>query len=181
MKHTPGISGKVFQALGKNGINIHAIAQGSSELNISTIIKKSDLNKALNVIHDDLFTDAKQTLNIFLAGPGLVGSELLRLFKRRFEFTREELNTKLHLAGLANSKKMILDTDGISLERWKSKLSTAKTKSNANKFIDDIIKANLPNSIFVDCTAGDAYTGHYKKLLKSAPAPGPLITNGFFE
>lgn len=168
MKQTPGISGKVFQALGKNGINIHAIAQGSSELNISTIIKKSNLNKALNVIHDDLFTNAKQTLNIFMAGPGLVGSELLRLFKSRYEFTQKELKTKLHLVGLANSKKMILDPDGISLDRWKSKLTGSKTKSIPKKFIDEILNLNLPNSIFVDCTAGDIYITHYKELFESS-------------
>lgn len=168
MKQTPGISGKVFQALGKNGINIHAIAQGSSELNISTIIKKSNLIKALNVIHDDLFTDAKQTLNIFMAGPGLVGSELLELFKNRFDFTLRELKTKLHLVGLANSKKMIVDQNGISLDRWKSKLRSSKTKSNPKKFIDDILKSNLHNSIFVDCTAGEAYIPYYKKLLESS-------------
>ena len=168
MKKTPGISGKVFQALGKNGINIHAIAQGSSELNISTIIKKNNLNKALNLIHDDLFAEAKQTLNVFIVGPGLVGSELLRLFKSRFEFTQKELKTKLLLAGLANSKKMIIDECGISLDRWKSKLTSAKTTSNPKNFIDEILKSNLPNSIFVDCTAGDAYIPHYKKLFESS-------------
>jgi aspartokinase/homoserine dehydrogenase 1 len=165
MKHTPGVSGKVFQALGKNGINIHAIAQGSSELNISLVIGKQSLQKALNVLHDDLFVNKHQTLNIFMAGPGLVGSALINLIKNRLDFVRTKLNTNIRLIGLSNSKKMIIDPNGIDLNNWEEVLKKSDLKSDPKLYIEKIKELNLSNSMFVDCTATQAYVPNYDKIL----------------
>ncbi len=165
MKHTPGVSGKVFQALGKNGINIHAIAQGSSELNISLVIGRDCLQKALNVLHDDLFAAKQQTLNIFMAGPGLVGSTLIELIKQRLEFVRAKLNANIRLVGLANSKKMLIDPSGIPLDNWKDELTNSNEVSDPKSYIEQIKNLNLSNSMFVDCTATQAFVPHYDKIL----------------
>ncbi len=181
MKQTPGISGKVFQALGKNGINIHAIAQGSSELNISLVIPRSCLSKALNVLHDDLFVSQQQTLNIFMAGPGLVGSELLNLFNRQYEFIKKKYKTKIKVIGLANSKKMVFNDSGIEVKTWKKALTASKVKSDPAKFIETIAELNRPNSIFVDCTALPVYVPYYKQILNlpvSIVTPNKIANSG---
>ena len=167
LKQTPGISGKVFQALGKNGINIHAIAQGSSELNISLVISKSALHKALNVLHDDLFVTKKQTLNIFMAGPGLVGAELLNLFESKSDFIRNKLKTEIRVIALANSKNIMSSNEGIDLKHWRSNLEESEKKSDPGELIAIIKEMNLPNSIFVDCTAGSSYVQYYSNILAS--------------
>lgn len=181
MKHTPGVSGKVFQALGKNGINIHAIAQGSSELNISLVISKECLGKALNVLHDDLFISQQQTLNIFMAGPGLVGSELLDLFNKQMIFIKSKFNTRIKVIGLANSKKMVFNSDGINITNWKKELNNSRMKSDPKKFIEKISELNLSNPIFVDCTALPVFVPYYKNILNlpvSIVTPNKIANSG---
>ena len=168
MRHTPGISGKVFDALGKNGVNIIAIAQGSSELNISFVIKNEELSKALNVLHDSLFLAEQKVFNIFLVGTGLVGKALLRYINDRKEFLKNDRSIEIRIIGLANSKKMYLDLHGIEIEKWNEILEQSKSKSDMTKFIAEMQKLNLANSIFIDCTANEAAIPFYESILESS-------------
>lgn len=168
MRHTPGISGKVFQALGKNGINIIAIAQGSSELNISLVIQKESLKKALNVLHNSLFLSKQKTLNLFLIGPGMVGSAFLKLIIERSNYVAEHAQAKIKIVGLLNRQKMIFDDSGIDLNNWKEVLQNSKLESNVEKFIDRMREMKLPNSILSDCTANDSVVKYYGKILSSS-------------
>ncbi|MCX6169286.1 MAG: bifunctional aspartate kinase/homoserine dehydrogenase I [Ignavibacteriales bacterium] len=168
MRHTPGISGKVFQALGKNGINIIAIAQGSSELNISLVISKTDLKKALNVLHNSLFLSKRKILNLFLVGPGLVGSALLRLLVDRNVYVSDRLRTKINVTGLMNRKKMFFDESGIEFNYWETLLGNSEEESDIEKFIERMKELNLPNSILVDCTANDSVVKNYLQILNAS-------------
>ncbi len=168
MKRTPGISGKVFQALGKNGINIIAIAQGSSELNISLVIEKASLTKAVNVLHDALFISKYKTTNLFIVGPGLVGGELLKLIGVRSELMRTEHQTNLKVIALADSKKLLFNPSGLEINDWENSLKKSSNASDVKAFILKMKNMNLPNSIFVDCTAGDKYVNYYVDILKSS-------------
>jgi len=168
MRNTPGVSGQVFNSLGKNGINIVAIAQGSSALNISLVINHSDLKKALTVLHQDLFTFSNRVINVFLVGPGSVGSELLKLFIEREEHIKNKLGIDLKMVAVANSKKMYFNPAGIDLKNFELNFENLSEKSNASKFINRIIELNLPNSVFVDCTANINYIDEYLRLLSSS-------------
>ena len=168
MKETPGISGKVFDALGKNGINILAIAQGSSELNISLVVEKESLKKALNVLHEALFLSKQKTLNLFLIGPGLVGGTLLNQLKRNLEYLQKETQTKFRLIGLANSKKMLIKEEGINLSNWKNELNNSNNKINLQDFVDSMKKLNLPFSVFIDTTASSKIANFYKDILTAS-------------
>ncbi|HVO72701.1 MAG TPA: bifunctional aspartate kinase/homoserine dehydrogenase I [Ignavibacteriaceae bacterium] len=168
MRNTPGISGKVFQALGRNGINVVAIAQGSSELNISAVVPKVDEEKALNALHDAFFLTTSKTVNIFLVGTGLIGSTLLKQITHQKNYLSEEYNLFFRVIALANSKKMYFDTAGVNTDEWKNLLHEKGTRTNLNKFIDSMKNLNLPNSIFVDCTASEEVTIYYTDVLKSA-------------
>ncbi|MCB0744331.1 MAG: bifunctional aspartate kinase/homoserine dehydrogenase I, partial [Ignavibacteriae bacterium] len=167
MRHTPGISGKVFDALGKNGVNIIAIAQGSSELNISFVIKNEELSKALNVLHDSLFLAERKVYNIFLVGIGLVGKALLKYINDKKLFLKNERAIEIRVIGIANSKKMHFDLTGIEFDNWKESLENSKHKSDIEKYISEMQKLNLANSIFVDCTANETAVPHYENILKS--------------
>jgi len=184
MKKTPGISGKVFKSLGHNGINIHAIAQGSSELNISLVVGRPYLSKALNVLHEALFISKQKTLNLFMIGPGLVGSELLDLIARREKYIKEEFKIRVKLIGLANSKKMIIDENGISLAKWRNLLNSSKVNSKVNSFIDKMKKMNLHYSIFIDCTANELVPSHYNEILSSSISvvtPNKIANSGKYS
>ncbi len=167
MRHTPGISGKVFDALGKNGVNIIAIAQGSSELNISFVIKYDDLSKALNVLHDSLFLAERKVYNIFLVGTGLVGKALLKYIHDKKDFLKNERSIEIRVIGVANSKKMLFDLSGIDISDGSQFLEKSKLKSETEKFVSEMQKLNLANSICVDCTANESLVPHYEKILKS--------------
>jgi aspartokinase/homoserine dehydrogenase 1 len=168
MHHTPGISGKVFNALGKNGINIIAIAQGSSELNISFVIKNDELTKALNVLHDSLFLAQRKIYNVFLVGAGLVGKALLKYIQNKTKFLRDEKSIEIRIVGIANSKKMIINREGIDLENYFEVLTNSKLKSNIKSFITQMKELNLANSIFVDCTATEVAIPYYQSILDSS-------------
>ncbi len=168
MRHTPGISGRVFDALGKNGVNIIAIAQGSSELNISFVIKKEELPKALNVLHDSLFLAERKINNIFLIGTGLVGSALIKYIDDKKDFLKKEKGIEIRICGLANSKKMVFDMNGIKMNNWKQALEKSKSKSDIKKFVAEMKKMNLANSVFVDCTANETAIPYYNDILNSS-------------
>lgn len=166
MKQTPGISGKLFQALGRNGINIHAIAQGSSEYNISVIIKRKNISKALNAVHDAFFTQLTKTLHVFSVGTGNIGATLLRQIDAQSDFLRENNGIEVKINGIANSRKMIIDEDGIDLTQWQERINKGET-SNLDEFIQKIKLLNLSNCIFVDNTASPITGTYYKELFES--------------
>ena len=165
MRRTPGIAGRLFQALGKNGINVVTIAQGSSELNISIVINKADEIKALNVIHDAFFLSNTTTLNIYIVGTGQVGTTLLNQINEQKNFLFKERALELRVIGIANSRKMVFSKEGISLDDWKNQLEQSNMKTDIHKFVKKMKDFNLSNSVFVDCTASDEVVKYYNEIL----------------
>jgi bifunctional aspartokinase / homoserine dehydrogenase 1 len=167
MKNHTGISGRMFSALGKNGVNIRAIAQGSSEKNISAVISTHDVRKAINVLHEEFFETTYKQINLFIAGTGNVGAKLLGQLRQQAVFLQEHLKLQVRVAGLSNSRKMLVDEDGIDLENWKESLDKGDT-ADLQKFTNEIINRNLRNSIFVDITATENVAGVYHQLLSKS-------------
>ncbi len=170
MKSHPGISGNMFGALGRNGINIRAIAQGSSERNISAVISSDDVKKAVNVLHEAFFeaTTYKQ-LNVFVVGAGNVGKKLIAQIQQQQHFLEEHFNIQVRITGIANSKKMLFVENGnaINLSSWQEELRTADTM-NLSEFVNTVIDKNLRNSVFVDVTANHAVADVYLPLLEKS-------------
>jgi len=166
MKNTPGVSATLFKALGRNGINVIATAQGSSELNISVVIKNDSLKKALNVIHDGFFLSKFKEMYLFVAGTGIVGTSLLRQIEKQFSTLVSERSLKINLIGVINSRKMIIDKKGLSLETWSEILKSDGEKSDISVFIKEMTKLNLRNAVFIDCTADETVASHYNDILK---------------
>lgn len=165
MKESAGIAGKLFSTLGKNGINIRAIAQGGSEINISWVVKTDDLRKALNVVHESFFLSSYKELNLFVIGIGTVGGNFLQQLKQQQQKLFENNRLKLKLVGVANSKKMIFEHDGIALENYKTLLDQSELKSDFGGFVNQMKALNLFNSVFIDCTANEQLADHYHAIL----------------
>ncbi|MCS6824238.1 MAG: bifunctional aspartate kinase/homoserine dehydrogenase I [Cytophagaceae bacterium] len=181
MRNTPGISGRMFNALGKNGINVVAIAQGSSELNLSVVIPAADLSKALNALHESFFISDIKTLNLFIVGLGLIGSTLIRQIQHQAEFLKKEKRLQIHVVGIANSKKMLFDISGIDISDWKKQLEQNGENVNLKKFVQQIQQLNLPNSIFIDNTSGDTVPELYEDVLNervSIVTPNKVANSG---
>ena len=164
MKNHTGISGRMFTAMGRNGVNIRAIAQGSSEKNISSVISTRDVRKAVNVLHEEFFETAYKQVNLFIVGTGNVGSKLFGQLEKQLGFLQDEMQLQVRLVGLANSRNMLIDEEGIPLDKWEEKLKAA-VKTDLQKFIDGIISKNLRNSVFVDITANEKVAELYGRLL----------------
>jgi aspartokinase/homoserine dehydrogenase 1 len=167
MKSHPGISGRMFSALGKNGINIRAIAQGSSEKNISAVISTKDVRKGINVLHEEFFETTYKQVNLFIVGTGNVGSKLLDQLKQQSAFLQEQMKLQVRVVGLCNSRKMLIEEEGVDLAKWKEKLNSAPAAS-LQQFVDEIISRNLRNSVFVDITANEKVADVYDLLLKKS-------------
>jgi aspartokinase/homoserine dehydrogenase 1 len=168
MRHTPGVSGRLFQALGKNGISIIATAQGSSELNISTVIKHADLDKAMNALHQAFFLSDVKTLSVFLIGTGLIGGTLIKQIAHHRDYLRKSHSLEIVVAGIANSKKMIFNADGLSLQRYSEALDRSEDRMILEDFIQRMKDMNLTQSIFVDCTADEKIANTYDLILKNS-------------
>ncbi|HTY57386.1 MAG TPA: bifunctional aspartate kinase/homoserine dehydrogenase I, partial [Bacteroidota bacterium] len=168
MRKKTGISGKLFQALGRNGINVVAIAQGSSELNISTIVSKADEAKALNALHDAFFLSGSKSLHLFVVGTGLIGGALLRQIAAQREFLLRAQSLDVRVEAVANSRKMVFDGTASLPGQWRRKLAEGGTAMNLAAFVRRMRGMNLPNSVFVDCTASDALVAHYREVLESS-------------
>ena len=184
MKSQPGISGKLFQALGKNGVNVIATAQGSSERNISVVINKQDEAKALVAVHDVFFLSNYYTLNLFVVGVGLVGGTLLRQIQEQAEFLVKNQYVEVRVVALSNTKKMSFKVDGIDLSAWQEELNEAEEAADLDQFIQRMIELNLPNSVFVDNTANDRIIEHYPQILKSSisiSTPNKVAVSGPYE
>jgi len=168
MRKTTGISSCLFQALGKNGVNVTAIAQGSSELNVSVVVSKTDEAKALNALHDAFFLSETKSLHIFLMGVGLIGKTLLQQIQKQSDSLSKEYGLDIRLVSLANTKKLIFDVNGIDIKSWKDVLEKSGQKSNVKDFVQTMKKLNLPNTIFVDCTSSEEVVSFYRKILNSS-------------
>ena len=169
MKSHTGVAGKMFDALGRNGINVRAIAQGSSERNISAVIANADIKKAVNVLHEAFFESVYKQLNVFVIGVGNVGGKLMNQIKQQQKFLEEHLNLQVRITGIANSKKMLFADNGneMDLSNWKEQLQQGEDMQ-LNKFVDTIIQKNLRNSILADVTANASVAEVYKNLLSKA-------------
>ena len=164
MKHTPGIAGKLFGTLGRNGINVIACAQGASETNISFVVDATWLRKTLNVIHDSFFLSEYQVLNLFICGVGTVGSSLIEQIRQQREKLMLERGLMLNVVGIASGHYAVFDRDGIDLNDYRDKLK-AGGESNLTRLKDEVIGMNIFNSVFVDCTASDEVAALYKDFL----------------
>ena len=164
MKHTPGIAGKLFGTLGRNGINVIACAQGASETNISFVVDATWLRKTLNVIHDSFFLSEYQVLNLFICGVGTVGSSLIEQIRQQREKLMEERGLMLNVVGIASGHYAVFDRDGIDLNNYRDTLK-AGGESNLTRLKEEVIGMNIFNSVFVDCTASDEVAALYKDFL----------------
>ena len=167
MKNHQGISGKMFSALGKNNINIRAIAQGASEKNISAVISENDVKKALNTLHEQFFEIETKQLNVFITGVGNVGEKLIDQIEQQNGYLKENLKINLRVAGLSNSRTMIFNEDGIDLKNWKDQLVSGE-KATLEGFFENTKSLNLRNSIFVDVTANNDVANLYANYLRQS-------------
>ncbi len=167
MKHNPGTSGRMFNALGKNGINIRAIAQGSSELNISAVVHEQDIAKALNVLHEAFFLSDRKILNVFLVGTGLIGKSLLSMIEKQFHQLAMQNHLEVIVVGVANSKKMYFKSEGLVLDNAVEYMKNSGEPMSMNAFFGNMIALNLSNSIFVDCTSSEEVAEYYSSILSS--------------
>ena len=166
MKHTPGIAGKLFGTLGRSGINVIACAQGASETNISFVVSLDSLRKTVNVLHDSFFLSDYQVLNIFIAGVGLIGSNLLEQIRLQQAKLMKENSLQIRVVGATNSKRYIVDRDGLDLKTYRDELRRSENVSTPAAFRDAILSMNIFNSVFVDCTASAEVADIYKDLLE---------------
>ncbi len=183
MRYRPGIAGRLFRALGKNGINVVAIAQGSSELNISVVINQSDEAKALNALHEAFFLSDTKELHLFIAGTGLIGSALLAQIKQQAPYLKEQRSLEIKIIGMTNSRKMLFDENGIQLDHWKEKLQQDGEPSNLHTFVEKMKFLNLSNTIFVDNTASEAAAKLYEQILDasiSISTPNKIATSSSY-
>lgn len=185
MCKSPGVSGKLFNALGKNGINVIAIAQGSSELNITVVVRKEDEIKAIRVLHEAFFLSPRKTMNVFLAGVGLIGRTLLAQLKLHAAMLREEHALDIRIVGMANSRSMKFDPQGFDLKDAGAVLEKADTeKMHMKAFVEKMQQLNLINTVFVDCTSSQSVADAYEMILKgsiSIVTPNKKANSGSYE
>lgn len=169
MKNHQGISGKMFSTLGRNNINIRAIAQGASEKNITAVIDEKDVKKALNTLHEQFFESKTKQLNVFITGVGNVGERLVEQIKQQNKYLKDHLKINIRVAGLSNSRTMIFDETGLNLKDWKTQLAKGE-KASLQGFFENTKALNLRNSIFVDVTANKDIADLYAQYLRQSIA-----------
>ncbi|MCB0318402.1 MAG: ACT domain-containing protein [Bdellovibrionales bacterium] len=183
MRYRPGISGRLFQALGKNGINVVAIAQGSSELNISVVIHAEDESKALNAMHEAFFLSETKELHVFMVGVGLIGSTLIKQIAEHAGYLKEKNALEVKIVGLSNTRKMLFKEEGVPFDTWRETLEASETQANLGEFVDTMVKMNLSNTIFVDNTADERVAAFYEKILDnsiSVSTPNKIATSSSY-
>lgn len=166
MKHAPGIAGKLFGTLGRSGISVIAFAQGASETNISFVINGMYLRKSLNVLHDSFFLSEYNVLNLFICGVGTVGGKLIEQIREQHEELKQNRRLKLNVVGIASSHNAIFDKDGIDLNNYHELLKKS-AQSNAAHLKKEVIRMNIFNSVFVDCTASKEIAALYQDFLEN--------------
>ncbi|HZG23574.1 MAG TPA: bifunctional aspartate kinase/homoserine dehydrogenase I [Chitinophagaceae bacterium] len=167
MKSHPGISGKMFGAIGRNGVNVRAIAQGSSERNITAVVSTHDVKKAINVLHEEFFETTYKQLNLFITGVGNVGSKLIAQLQQQQEYLQQHLRLQIKVAGMANSQKMLFNDEGIDLSNWQALLQEG-SEMNLQQYVEIIRSKNLRNAVFADITANDEVAMCYGQLLQKS-------------
>jgi aspartokinase/homoserine dehydrogenase 1 len=170
--------------LGKNGINIVAISQGSSELNISVVINRENEAKALNALHEAFFLSGTKSLNLFVLGTGLIGSTLFKQIKGQADYLKSRLSLDIRLIGIGNIDLMMFDEKGIPFDRWEKHLQDTGVKTNLNRFFDTMNRLNLPNSIFIDCSDSDDIVSQYENVLNnsiSIVTPNKRANSGSYD
>ncbi len=184
MKNSVGTAGQMFIALGKNGVNIRAIAQGSSELNISTVVGKHYETKALNALHDAFFLSGTRTTHLFVVGTGLIATTLLNQIRRQQAFLLEKQGIDVKVVAVTNTHQMLINEDGIDLAKWRENISSKGERAALDDFVGKMLQINLPNSIFIDCTAHEAPVGFYEQILSasiSIVTPNKLANSGSMD
>jgi aspartokinase/homoserine dehydrogenase 1 len=169
MRNHTGVSGHMFSAMGRNGINIRAIAQGSSEKNISAVISARDVRKTINVLHEEFFETTFKQVNVFLAGAGNVGRKLIGQLHQQSGFLLEQLRLQVRVVGICTSKKMVVREEGILLGDWEDLLHHGQ-EADISAFAADMLNRNLRNSVFVDITASESVASVYDRLLEKSIA-----------
>ena len=167
MKSHQGLSGKMFSTLGRNNVNIRAIAQGASERNISAVIKGGDVKKALNALHEEFFEENVKQLNLFVMGVGNVGSRLLAQIRQQRKYLKKELKLNVRVIGISNSRRMAFHEEGIALDIWEEALEQG-LEADSTAFLQMVKKLNYRNSIFVDNTASEAVSDSYVHYLEKS-------------
>ena len=183
MRYRPGIAGRMFQALGKNGVNVVAIAQGSSELNISIVVSQSDEAKAMNALHEAFFLSDTKELHLFMVGVGLIGSTLIEQIRAQSTFLKEKRSLEVKIVGLANSRKMLFNEEGIQLGNWKEQLDASTEATDLAAFVGKMKSLNLSNAIFLDNTANGQVANFYENILESSisiSTPNKIATSSSF-
>lgn len=183
IRDQPGIAGRMFQALGQNGINAVAIAQGSSELNISVAIPMVDEAKALNALHEAFFLSAVKELHLFVVGVGLIGGTLLKQIHHQAKLLRDKRSLLIRVVGLSNTRKMRFSPEGIDLSRWKEVLEESELKADLPLFIGKMKEYNLSNTVFIDNTADQRVASYYESILDhsiSISTPNKIATSSSY-
>ena len=183
MRLRPGIAGRMFQALGRNGINVVAIAQGSSELNISVVVKQDDEAKAMNALHEAFFLSDTKELHLFMIGVGLIGSTLIEQIKSQAKFLKEKRSLEIKIVGLSNTKKMVFEENGVDLDNWRDALNESKEQADISSFVAKMKNINLSNTIFVDNTANVKVAQFYESILESSisvSTPNKIATSSSY-
>ena len=183
MRYRPGIAGRLFQALGKNGVNVVAIAQGSSELNISVVVAAINEAKAMNALHEAFFLSDTKELHLFMVGVGLIGKTLIQQIQEQAAFLKEQRSLEVKVVGIANSKKMLFSAHGIDLENWKELLENKGKPMELADYVATMKTMNLSNSIFVDNTANEDVTRFYESILEgsiSISTPNKIATSSSY-
>ena len=165
MKHSPGTSGRMFSSLGKNGVNVMAIAQGSSERNISAVVRQVDVAKALNALHEAFFLSDRKVLNVFLVGTGLIGKVLLKMMDEQFTKLAKENLLETNVIAVANSKRMLFAEAGLPMKTCVETMKLDGEPMHMQAFVERMFSLNLPNSVFVDCTSSEEVAGFYESIL----------------
>lgn len=166
MKNIPGVASKFFNALSINGINVVAIAQGASELNISVVINEKDKIKALNSLHESFFLSNTTTLNVFVVGTGTIGGELIRQVNAQHDTLIKQNKIDVKIVGISNIDGYLIDTDGIDLNNWEELIKTKGCKPDLDAYVEKIKELNLRNSVYVDNTASYAVADKYEEMLE---------------
>ena len=183
MRYQPGIAARLFKALGKNGVNCIAIAQGSSELNVSVVINRSDEQKALNALHEAFFLSKTKALHLFIVGVGLIGSTLIKQIRQQAAYLYDNQSLEIRVVGLSNSRKMLFDVKGIDLIDWKTTLAASDQKTSISAYVRQMKDLNLANSIFVDNTASEQVASQYENILDasiSISTPNKIATSSAY-
>ncbi|MFY0608432.1 MAG: bifunctional aspartate kinase/homoserine dehydrogenase I [Cyclobacteriaceae bacterium] len=182
MRNQVGVSGQMFNVLGKNGVSIKAIAQGSSERNISAVISKDDLDKALNTLHESFFHSVTKRVNLFIIGTGNVGKAFIEQLVQQFSYLKKNHQVNIKMIGIANSKQMKFEEDGIPLSKWQTMLTQGE-KYTMEGFLGTMYEMNLRNSIFIDITASEEVAGVYPQVLQksiSVVTPNKIAATGAY-